>query len=91
MPSDLWELLAETQADGALEWAAPGDTSSPVTAARGPGGTESTAVAFRAGLSPGVVLLAKGLRTSAWFQRSEVSLQGQVRWARRSLPQLGFM
>ena len=75
----------QTQADKALEWAGPVITSSPITAAHGPRETESTVVAFRAGLSPGVVLSAKGLRTSAWFQRPEVSLQGQVGWARPGL------
>ena len=46
--------------------------------------------AFWAGLSPGMVLSAKGLRTSAWFQRLEVSLQGQERWARPGLLQDGL-
>ena len=77
----------ETQADKALEWAGPVIASSPITAAHGPWETESTVVAFRAGLSLGVVLPDKGLRTSAWFQRPEVSLQGQVGWARPGLLQ----
>lgn len=62
----------ETQADKALEWAGPVITSSPITAAIGQR-RQTTVVAFWAGLSPGVVLLAKDARTSAWFQGS---LQG---------------
>ena len=65
-------------------------TSSPTIAARGPREMESTVAAFWAGLSPGMVLSAKGLRTSAWFQRLEVSVQGQVRWARPGLLQDGL-